>query len=361
LGVTVALDNEYGCTGLTPEAVAYFFSLVDQDTCSSSPETFETAIVSATANLRPGDVLLIEVGIKDANDKYVPAEVNSNLFQKVQLASNTGIVVVEVAGNANVNLDANGPDDQYLTWRSWGDSGAIVVGAGSSDIQHDRLGFSNHGSRVNVQGWGQNVFSLGYGDFADLAPGDPDRKQTYTNTFNGTSSAASFIAAAAASLQSIRYAQTPPLPPLSPLLMRQLLVATGVPEGTPWHHIGPFPDMAKAILQLGIGAPDCNQNGKPDLCDISSGVSADCNCNSVPDSCDIANATSEDVNQNAVPDECDTGGACCFSSEPHDCIMTATGACCDALNGVFWHGLHSKCETIDCSEGAMRPQLPPEP
>ncbi len=34
--------------------------------------------------------------------------------------------------------------------------------------------------------------------------------------------------------------------------------------------------------------PDCNENGRPDDCDIETGVSGDCNENGVPDECDIA-------------------------------------------------------------------------
>ncbi len=66
---------------------------------------------------------------------------------------------------------------------------------------------------------------------------------------------------------------------------------------------------------------DCNENGRPDDCDIASGWSLDCqpdgipdecqlegndcNENEVPDECDIANGTSQDCNNNGIPDECD--------------------------------------------------------
>ncbi|MCK6449221.1 MAG: hypothetical protein L6Q99_22725, partial [Planctomycetes bacterium] len=62
---------------------------------------------------------------------------------------------------------------------------------------------------------------------------------------------------------------------------------------------------------------DCNTNGTPDECDISTGVSPDCGGNGVPDECetdcncngtddatDIANGFSEDADSNGVPDEC---------------------------------------------------------
>jgi hypothetical protein len=69
----------------------------------------------------------------------------------------------------------------------------------------------------------------------------------------------------------------------------------------------------------------------------------------------------QDCNENDVPDACEDldTGACCLSSNPNDCVMTATSACCEALDGQFWFGLTSKCETTDCSEGPMSPQPGP--
>ena len=90
-----------------------------------------------------------------------------------------------------------------------------------------------------------------------------------------------------------------------------------------------------------INSPDCNTNGNPDVCDITRGTSIDCDQNGVPDECDVAS------------------GAFCLSSEPDDCVMTLTSACCDALDGLFWYGQYSKCETTDCSMAPMRPQQGP--
>jgi hypothetical protein len=52
---------------------------------------------------------------------------------------------------------------------------------------------------------------------------------------------------------------------------------------------------------------DCNENGVPDECDIADGTSEDCNENGVPDECDIADGTSEDCQPNGIPDECEVG------------------------------------------------------
>jgi hypothetical protein len=56
-----------------------------------------------------------------------------------------------------------------------------------------------------------------------------------------------------------------------------------------------------------IGAPDCDENGVPDDCDLADGA-PDCNENGIPDECDIAHGLSFDENENGIPDECE--GSC---------------------------------------------------
>jgi hypothetical protein len=93
---------------------------------------------------------------------------------------------------------------------------------------------------VNVQGWGQNVFTLGYGHF-DCYGGD--LRQCYTSTFAGTSSASPFAASAAVALQDAAD------DPLSPQNLRALLIDTGIPQGS-GGHIGPFIDLRAALDEL---------------------------------------------------------------------------------------------------------------
>jgi hypothetical protein len=40
------------------------------------------------------------------------------------------------------------------------------------------------------------------------------------------------------------------------------------------------------IESRALDGPDCNANGKPDLCDIAKGVSLDLNGNGIPDECE---------------------------------------------------------------------------
>jgi len=56
--------------------------------------------------------------------------------------------------------------------------------------------------------------------------------------------------------------------------------------------------------KLFMVAKDCNSNGIPDECDISSGFDHDCNNNGQLDACDIAQGA-EDDNQNGYPDPCE--------------------------------------------------------
>ena len=48
---------------------------------------------------------------------------------------------------------------------------------------------------------------------------------------------------------------------------------------------------------------DCNENGVPDECDITSGTSEDCNANGIPDECELTSET--DCNGNRILDVCD--------------------------------------------------------
>jgi hypothetical protein len=94
------------------------------------------------------------------------------------------------------------------------------------------------------------VFSAGYGTYAELG-GDP--RQRYRQDFSGTSSATALVAAAAALVQS--HAEQTLGCRLGPLAMRQLLVDTGLAQGS-GGHIGPLPDL-RAALDLLTSRADC--------------------------------------------------------------------------------------------------------
>lgn len=69
-------------------------------------------------------------------------------------------------------------------------------------------------------------------------------------------------------------------------------------------------------IQCSNLTPDCDGNGRGDLCDLLEGADdcdgngipdtcqADCNGNGIADPCDIASGTSDDLNGDGIPDEC---------------------------------------------------------
>ena len=245
-GEMISVDNLYGCTGLVPDAQGYFF------TEWSVEEGLRrvTAIANAIASVDPGDVVVLEMQTTGPGGGFGPAELDPAVWTLVRNATDAGIVVVAAAGNGNQNLDSA----VYAEYRGRGDSGAIIVGAGSSDLNHDKLSFSTYGSRVNVQGWGQNVFTLGYGSFAQHGG---DKNQRYTSGFNGTSSATPFVASCAVALQSLAEQRLGRR--LTPLELRDMLVRTGIPQGS-GGHVGPFPDMVAAAAEI-VTRGDLNCDG----------------------------------------------------------------------------------------------------
>lgn len=233
IGEASAVVNSYGCSGMTPGAEVYTYPE------RSVEEGYRrlTCITHAIANSAPGDVVMLEMQAVGAGGDYAPAETSLSIHTVTKTGVDAGVVVVAPAGNGNQNLDSA----SYATYLSWGDSGAIIVGAGSANLSHDKLSFSTYGSRVNVQGWGDEVFSLGYGYYAEYGG---DKNQRYISAFGGTSSATPLIAAACALVQE--YAVQTFGQPLAPQDLRDLLVTAGVPQGT-GGHIGPFPALEAAF------------------------------------------------------------------------------------------------------------------
>ena len=108
------------------------------------------------------------------------------------------------------------------------------------------MNFSTYGSRVDVQGYGSLVTTTGYGDLF----GGTDMNQFYTDTFEGTSSASPIVTGAAATLQGVQLAHRGL--PLEPTEVRRILTDTGTPQqsGPYSGHIGPRPDLMRAIAEL---------------------------------------------------------------------------------------------------------------
>jgi len=210
------------------------------------------AILLALMASAPGDVILLEMqttvcGLPDGT--YGPSEWISSVFTIVKTATDNGRVVVAAAGNGGVDLDQAGCLGKFD--RSVQDSGAIIVGAGGPPafMDRQRLGFSSYGSRVDLQGWGDNVMTTGYGTFYVNGDDTTNPNFWYIRDFSGTSSASPIVAGAVADLQGIAINKLGG--PLSPAQMATLLVQTGSPQqGNLAENIGPRPNLLQAIAQL---------------------------------------------------------------------------------------------------------------
>jgi len=269
-------ESNIGMRGLSPLADYYFFPEWD---AVLGPRRAD-AILS-TANLLPaGSIITLELQttVWPADPygdpmvvPYVPAECNFDVFLATEAAVGQGIVVIAAAGNGSQDLDGGDDDYQgsgeffpyYGVYLSWGDSGAIIVGAGTANGQHERLDFSTFGSPVDVQGWGEQIASLGYGDLLPI-DGLIDDRQFYTTGFGGTSGATPIVAGVAAALQGLKL-EVGLGQPYNSRQMRDILVDNGVPGGgDAWLGVwapdgaGPpaFPDAyasATAVLLGGTG------------------------------------------------------------------------------------------------------------
>jgi subtilase family protein len=211
-----------------------------------------TAMVLAAASMSPGDVLLIEQQTVGPNGgtRYVPIEWMQSAFDATVLLGSLGIVVVATGGNGGENLD--GPEFLGRFDRSVRDSGAILVGAGSS-TERARLNFSVYGSRMDLQGWGQNIATTGYGRL--FGGTDPENKDVrYTATFGGTSGAGPIVTSAVAAIQS--YLDATGQEPWSGARIAEVLARTGTPQGGDTsQRIGPLPDLSAALKDIEVDAP----------------------------------------------------------------------------------------------------------
>jgi hypothetical protein len=256
--------NSFGITGIAPDAAVRAISIFGGMGSAG-------AIRTAADALSSGDIILIELhrpgprhNFANRNDQagYIALEWWPDDWAAIRYAIGRGVVVVEAAGNGAENLDDALYDTPAAGFpSSWSnpfrggvrDSGAIVVGAGAPPQgthgrdhgpARSRLGFSNFGARVDVQGWGREVTSTGYGG---LQSGSED--VWYTDTFSGTSSASPIVVGAAACYQGISHASGARK---TPDQIRTRLHSTGsaqqdAPNRPATQRIGNLPDLRAMV------------------------------------------------------------------------------------------------------------------
>lgn len=267
VGVFGGDENAFGVTGIAPQANTRAISIFGAGSGSA------IAIRRAADALAAGDIILIELhrpgpGASGAGqDGFIAIEWWPDDFAAIVYARSRGVIVVEAAGNGARNLDLpiyNTPAAGFpASWRNPFNlanpqSGAIVVGAGAPPPgthgrnhgpDRSRLDFSNHGARVDAQGWGREVTTTGYGDLQ----GGTNEDLWYTDTFSGTSSASPVVVGALACIQGALRVAGRPL--LTPATARDILRTTGsaqtdAPGRPASQRIGNRPNLRQALERL---------------------------------------------------------------------------------------------------------------
>ncbi len=259
LGEMFSRRNGWGMTGASYDARCYVAPVV----LDTGPALFEQ-ILLATSRLEAGDILLIEEqtfgpysGGGTGQFGGVPIEWAYPVYEAIVAAVGNGLHVVEPAGNGSQNLDDpvyGIGNDGHAPFLPENNSGAIMVGAGVPPFSPWRgtdrscLEFSDYGSRLDVQGWGVDVPTLGGGDLYS-AEGP---NLLYTRMFGGTSAAGPLVASAVAAIEGIVEHNTGR--PVDPAVMRALLSETGSPQQSgprpATERIGPRPDLRAAYGRM---------------------------------------------------------------------------------------------------------------
>ncbi|HTG36382.1 MAG TPA: S8 family serine peptidase [Thermoanaerobaculia bacterium] len=238
LGILWGNPNDVGVTGIVPEAN---IGLAPFDRSLPNPEGALEALTAPR-----GSVVLVEVEARrlvpeEGLALTLPIEAFDHGKAAINSAHDKGFYVVEVAGNGTLELtedlgiDPAGP--------------AFLVGAGHP-VTGMRVGRSNYGSRVNLQGWGQEVVTTGSRSgvgYDDLQRRD-DNNACYTKSFNGTSSASAIIAGCVAAVSSI--VQAHGFDPLPHDRMKELLIDHGTFTGNGNNGIGPLPNLRASLEAL---------------------------------------------------------------------------------------------------------------
>ena len=264
LGEICSRDNGWGTVGGVPNATVFCAAAN-----TAGGYNVASAITTALGSLGIGDCIIIEQQIAGPNYTGVPAgtqfglvpvEWNRNIYNAIVTAIGNNVLVLEAAGNGSQNLNdaiyATG-NGGHFPFNGTINSGAIIVGAGGSPTgggDRSRLGFSCYGTRVNLQGWGQDVYTTGYGNLFSAE----GVNRWFTSSFSGTSSATPIVTSAAVAFSSLHRELKGSWP--TPAIIRTALATGAAPQLNGFNpstqNIGPRPNVIAAINSItGLIAP----------------------------------------------------------------------------------------------------------
>ncbi len=246
LAVIAGADPGQGVVGMAP-ALESIAACSHYDAVDGEPLHVAAAVAQAAAALGPGGVLLLEVQ-RGGELTKLPTETQLADFEAIELATASGVIVVEAAGNGRTDLDAWTDPSTSTRKMQRGhpqfDSRAIMVGAAVAEVTeggHARCPDSNWGERVDCYGWGEDVATA-------TATG-------FQPSFGGTSAASAIIAGVAVLTQAMHLGAHPAALPLTPEQMRALLSdpTNGTPQTDPGRGklIGSMPDLRRIGQAVG--------------------------------------------------------------------------------------------------------------
>lgn len=262
LGIVCGNDAATAFSGLAPDVFRVRVASAKPDAASlPSMAAMADAIAVAALSLSRGNVILLPM----QSPSFLPCETDPACFASIYAAGASKIVVVEAAGNGNIDLDSYAdPNGGNPLRRGRGpnavpygpsDSYAIMVASSTSTEPHARRANSNFGSRIDCYAWGDSIMtstSIPAGDTHSFAP----------PCFDNTSGASAIIAGVVLIVQGVAAASGSAFEPL-PL---RAMLADPL-NGTPPHAkdagiIGIMPDLLKlgAALAPSTTAPSAPTN-----------------------------------------------------------------------------------------------------
>ncbi len=236
VGLMGAQRNGYGVRGFGSGCRRFFVSSLENGAANM--------ISLVTARLSAGDMMSSSFAWVVGNGDHAPVDFPQAEFDAVRVATAAGIFYAFGAGNSADDLGTTALYGNRYTTGAVSSGGFIIGATGAGDLA--RIGFSNYGQRIDANGWGTGVTTMGGG--GDLFFPNSDVRQTYTAGFGGTSAAGPAVAGCIASYTGAVKEQNGVR--LTPAQVVADLQATGtaIPSG----QIGNRPHLVQLLARYGL-------------------------------------------------------------------------------------------------------------